>query len=324
MRGGGQPPPISMIKKIIIIAIAVLLLPLVVKVSEDPDAWKGDVLDVMIIDGQSNAAYGTDIANPTVVASDFPDAPNKKLLYYGTSTKPITYGLPGNPNYDTTFESYGIHEMYSDGWIIGGYEPGLAYILSERSGHDVLIINIAVPGATVAELSPSGECGIYGKAVINHALDGVRDQYDTLNMLGYVWAQGEADYDTTIRQYEADFLAIKNDLAKVGADECYIIKTRAKWGNSVAAQTDLIHQYSDIVLGTNITDTFTVSDGTLMSDNTHYTQKGRDIIANILGDEIDLNEPKHTDVYTIAGVIVVVLIAGILLAAVAMLRYRSD
>lgn len=313
-----------MIKGIVIIAVAVLLLPVVVSVSEDPDAWEGEVLDVFIIDGQSNAAYGSDIANPSVVAQDFPNAPSKKLLYYGTSEKPTTYGLPGNPNYDTTFESYGIHEMYSNGWIIGGYEPGIAYKISQRSGHDVLIINVAVPGATVAQLSPSGECGIYGHAVLEHALDAVRNQYDTLNMLGYMWAQGEADYSTSISLYESDFMKINKEMGKFGSDQCYIIKTRAKWGNSVAAQTDLVHEYSNIVLATAITDTFSVSDGTLMSDNTHYTQKGRDIIANIVGDEIDLNEPEHTDVYVMLGAVVSVIIIAIILTAVTLLKGRYD
>lgn len=313
-----------MLKKIVIIAVAVLLLPLVFSVSEDPDAWEGNVLDVFIIDGQSNAAYSTSFADLSVVAEDYPNAPSKKLLYYGTDEAPIRYGLPGSPTYDTTFASYGIHEMYDDGWKIGEYEPGLAYHISQRSNHDVLIINIAVPGASVEQLLPTGECGVYGFKVIELALDEVRDQYDTLNMLGYLWCQGEANSKTPIPQYEADFMKINTEMKKVGSDMCYIVEVRAIYGNSVVAQRDLMHEYSNIVFGTDISNTFTIANGLMEPDGAHYTQKGRDLISDIVGEKIDLNEPKHTEVYAMLGAVGVVLIVGIVLAATGLIYIRRN
>lgn len=299
-----------MLKKILAVAVVVLLLPTLIIYIAPFQNEGGNTLDVLIIDGQSNAAYGHDLIDLDQVDIDYPDAPNKTLYYYGTDSGPAWYWT------HESYEDYALHPMYNDGWQVGGYEAGLGYILSQRSNHDTLIINIAVSGATVTELSPDNPMWEYGTTLIQNALDEAKalNEYKSINMLGYVWAQGESDANTPIKEYESKFMSIMNGLSKFGADDCYIIATRARWGNSVAAQYDLANAYSNITITTNVTNTFTVADGTLKSDGVHYTQKGRDMIADVVGYEIDLNEPKSYEFGSILGAIVVIIIAGLCLA----------
>lgn len=310
-----------MIRSIVVVICAICLFPLAIEYSTEPNNNGGNVLDVIIIDGQSNAAYPLDLADPEVVDVDFPNAPSKKLLYYGTASAPVVYST-----FDSSFESYSLHEMWDgDSWAIGGYEPGLASTIAKRNGHDVLIINIGVAGASVSELMPSSSKGEYGVAIINHALQAVDDldRYDGVNMLGWVWAQGEADALTSIPDYIRDFKKIDDYMESIGAKDCYIIETRLRWGNSVAAQNDLIHSHDDIYLGTDITLTFTVADGTLMPDNTHYTQKGRDIIAEDVGESIQLPE-KENAAYTILSILPIIIAIGIVIASIGIIYLRRE
>ena len=310
-----------MLKKIVAVAVIVLLLPTLMIFISPFQNEEGDTLDVLIIDGQSNAAYGQDLIDLNQVNTDYPDAPTKKLYYYGTDSGPAWYWT------HTDYENYALHPMYNDGWKVGGYEAGLGYILSQRSDHDTLISNIAVSGATVTELSPENPMWVYGTTLIENALNEVKalNEYESINMLGYVWAQGESDGSTPIKEYESKFMSIMKGLSKFGADECYIIATRARWGNSVAAQYDLANAYSNITITTNVTNTFTVADGTLKSDGVHYTQKGRDMIADVVGYEIDLNEPTSHDFGPILGAVVVVIIAGLSIAlAGSIIMRRND
>ena len=315
-----------MLGKILSITIAVLLLPTLVLYVEPFQHQNGEVLDVLILDGQSNAAYGQDIVDTDQVDIDFPNAPSRTLYYYGTDSGSTWWGTHNTPSYDTTFESYNLHEMYDNGWKVGGYEAGLGYKISERDHHDVLILNIAVSGASVTELSPNNPMWQFGTGVITHALEKATalNKYDSFNMLGYVWAQGEADYSTPIKEYEAKFLKIMDGLSEYGADKCYIIATRAKWGNSVSAQYDLANAYSNIMIATNIANTFTVDNGLLMADGTHYTQKGRDVIANIVGDVIDLNDSDSNDLGPLFGAVIVVVVVGIIIAAASMIFIRRN
>lgn len=317
-------------KIIVGVIIGVICISIVTTtLGEDRNDYSGSVIDVIIIDGQSNSAYSTnsEIVDISVVATDYPNAPSHNLYYYGTDSAPIMYGSPGNPTYDDTFASYAVYNMRSnDAWIIGGYEPGLAYTISERSGHDVLVINVGVPGATVAELSPDGECGIYGQAVIEHALDIVAEDYDNVNLLGYMWAQGEADYSTSIAAYKEDFMEIFTYMHNFGAENCYIVATKLRWGNSVIAQNELVQNNSHIIMATTVTYEFTTSNGYLLSDNTHYTQEGRDIIAEDVGNAVELTHggQAYKNVHSAGIIVPIVLAAGIILYVVSTYYRNRD
>lgn len=302
---------------IAIMLTAVILVPACFPQSED------NTLDVVIIDGQSNAQYWgwytNTICSPTIVNETGLGAPEHKLYYYGDST-PVYYGETyAAATYDTTLESYGIHEMYQDGaWVIGSYGPILAKELSERSGHDVLVIDVGVGAAPISWLSATGPGGVWADKIISDALDKLPENYH-IDMLGMVWAQGESDASTAVDTYIDYFYRLYDDFnEKFGLEKVYIIKTRdAYGGNAITAQEQLAEENENIVIATSITDEFTTENGYLKADGIHYTQYGRNVIAEILGESIAFEEHLDGEYFELMKIIPPIIILGILLGVVA-------
>lgn len=297
-----------------IVLINAILVPIIVDSTPTDD----DVLDVLIIDGQSNAAYW-DVCDPIIVNQDYSKVPVHNLYYYGTSVEPIQFrDNQGNVIYDPTFKSYNIYEIYQNGsYHIGGYEPILANELSIRSGHDTLIINIGIGGESISTLEPGSGGGIFGFDAINDALKKAESRYDSFNMLGWVWSQGEADKNLSVLNYKMGFDKLYRAFENIGAKKCYVIETRPEYGgNSCIALNEIIGSYPNVLLGTNIALSFTENDGTLVSgDPLHYSQKGRDVIATILGDEIDVSYTSESSiVYDLIQIIPILVGVALLIA----------
>lgn len=182
--------------------VSAILIPVIDDIDSD------DTLEVLVITGQSNSAYRGDSVNLTQVNAEIPQ-PTTNTYYYGTDSGPIYYGgMPpyGTPSYDTTFESYGIHSMTSNGsWKIGGYEPVLAENISHKTNCDVLIINAGISAASVGYLLPDEDGGEYVNAVITNALNLVKDRYEKIEKIGYCWMQGETDKDGSVSAYIEKF-----------------------------------------------------------------------------------------------------------------------
>ena len=280
-----------------------------------------DTLDVIIVDGQSNAQYWgwatNSICSPSIVNDSDLGAPTHNLYYYGDST-PTYYGtVYTEPSYDTSLDSYDLHSMYDNGsWVIGSYGPALAKTLSERSGHDVLIIDVGVGAAPIQWLTITGPGGIWAEKIISDALSKVPSKYH-VDMLGMVWAQGESDKNTAVDTYIERFNLLYNSLnVKFGLEKVYIIKTRdAVGGNSITAQEQLAAENENIIIATDITDTFTTENGYLRPDNLHYSQQGRTVIAEILGETIAYNEHPANESLELLKVVPVIIIVALVLAA---------
>ncbi len=118
-------------------------------------SFEENALDVLVIDGQSNAAYWNSFSNVEVNEEYVSSAPQHNLYYYGSEYHPIVY----EECYSVT--DYGLYPMYDENnkWRIGGYEPILASIISEKLNHDLLIINVAVGAKSIAWLCPTGGGG---------------------------------------------------------------------------------------------------------------------------------------------------------------------
>lgn len=292
---------------VIAAAIATIVLTMVLIPILDDAEHPGNTLDVIVIDGQSNAAYytGTNRVNPNLI--DLP-IPHNKLMYYGTENAPNDFLTPE--------DSDGIYEMNRDGrWIIGGIEPTLAYYYSERSGNDVLTINIARGAQSITALSPpDGEYWILGAQAISDALSMVSG-YTTVNMIGWVMLQGESDKNMAIDTYKENFLNLADYFDSIGANQCYIVKTRDYYGgNATIAQDQLVQEYDNIHMATTITDTFTEANGDLVNgDPIHYSQRGRNIVGEAVGEYIPVYSPPGSEIISI---IPVVIVAAILLAIV--------
>lgn len=290
------------------------------------DVTDNDTLDVLVITGQSNAAYRESInyrVDPEVATANLQKSTD--LYYYGTSTSPVTYEIIGDPTYDTTFESYSIKKMCSDNkYIIGGLEAPLGITIHNRTGNDVLILNVAVAGAPIDWLSPTGKWGSFAAGVIDHAMASVTGQYDKINKIGWICLQGEADSSTAISTYKTKFMLMADYLGSMGFDTGYIVPSRtAQGGNSIIAQKELAEEYSNLhIVADGLPDTFTTSNGLLYSDGIHYTELGRIKIGIAAAEVMDL--PAKSTISQIEPMIyaIPVIIIAALLIGVAALVFR--
>ena len=278
-----------------------------------------DVLDVIVIDGQSNAEYYRDnngMVNISEVNSVL-GAPHHKILYYGTSTQPAGYHQRND------LDSYSIHEAYVNGsYVVGSLLAPLGYYYSEKSGHDILIINAGVAGSPIEGLVPDSTGGEWRSDLIDHVMPLIHG-YSKINKIGWVWLQGESDKNTPISSYKESFYEIQEYYETIGYDNCYIVKTMYEHGkNATIAQAQLIIESSNIYLGTDITDTFP---GTPMmkADNVHYTQAGRILIAGDLTKVLPVEKDGSETLMTLVSTIPIILIAALLLGIIGTVLYKK-
>lgn len=299
---------------VVAIIVVVSLLPVL---TETADSVNGeDNLEVLVIAGQSNAAYRQ--VDVSLINEEIPQ-PVTNVYYYGTSTQPIWFGYPSNPTYDQTLESYGIYSMVSNGqWKIGGYEPVLAESISKKSNCDVLIINVGISSATIANLTPQQIGGEYTAKVIEDALSKVDSKYN-INKLGYVWIQGESNAGSTVDGYIQQFNIINDWYHEQGFEKCYMVQTRpANSGNAAIAQLKICQDDPSVILASTAPSTFTVDNGLMVSDDLHYSQQGRIVVGEDINSKISLTPHiRDSSVGSLLGVIPVVLIIGLLLAVTA-------
>lgn len=271
----------------------------------------GDVLDVFIIDGQSNAAYQNVSGSVDLdVINDTLGNPNKSLFYYGTSSRPTMYHES-----DT---NYAIHPIYVDGdYKIGGLVAPFAYYLAKANNNDVLVLDVGISAQSINNLVPGTVGGNWKISVISDALSSITG-YDYVNMVGWAWLQGESDTNMAVNTYMSYFNDLEDYYASIDCPDCYIVKTRLAYGgNATIAQNNLIAENPNIHLGTDITDSFTGTD--YMLDNLHYSQAARIIIAEKVVQVIPVEDSKDWgSVNPILAVIPVLIILAVVVGIFAL------
>lgn len=315
------------IKKIVAAVVAILLA-VTILIPFTTDLGSESRLEVMVISGQSNSAYRN--VNLDVVNENVP-LPTTNVYYYGTENAPIYYGgMPpyGQPTYDTSFSSYGIHSMVSNGaWKIGSYEPSLAQAISKKTNCDVLIINAGISAASIDYLQPGNTGGEYVNEVISRALALVEGNYNKIDKIGYCWMQGETDKTTPVADYIEKFETVNNWYHQNGFDICYMVKTKdVNGGNACIAQMQIAQDDPSVIMASTAPDTFTVANGLLDTDNLHYSQAGRIVVANDIDGKLNLKTYiSDNAVVNLITIIPIVVIAGIVIATVgAFIVYRND
>lgn len=313
--------------KIILGAIVAIILMGSLLVPVLNDATENDTLDVLVITGQSNAAYRESVdyrVSPEVATANLSES--GALYYYGTSTAPVAYEIIGDPTYDTTFESYSIQNMCNGNqYVIGGLEAPLGITIHNRTGNDVLVLNVAVSGAPIDWLSPTGKWGTFAAGVIEHALADVAGHYDKINKIGWICLQGEADETTAIDTYKTKFMLMADYLGSMGFDTGYIVPSRtAEGGNSIIAQKELAEEYDNLhIVADGLPDTFTTSNGLLYTDGIHYTELGRIKIGIAAANAMELpNKSVMSSMEPLLFAIPVIILAG-LVVGVASLAFRA-
>lgn len=319
-----------MIKQILCTTIAIIIIATaLIPIINDTD---GDsTLEVYVLAGQSNSAYSIKQERcDAEYVNEHVASPDCDLWYYGTEEMPIRNGISSSTpsDYDTTFESYRLWKMYRDGeWIIGGIEPTLALEISERTDSDVLIINVGVDNQTISRLLPTATQGQYVQEVLDHALPLIdREKYSTVNYCGVVWIQGESDNveGTTVESYVEDFTVLKNWYAEKGFNQWYMVEVRPLVSdNAGVAQMEIAEQYSDVHL-TNVARSFEISNGMINSDDIHYTQKGRCLVGETVGDMTPTDHHLRGTSIDLIWILPLLLILGVVTTLITALVYRRE
>lgn len=314
---------------IVAVVVVILVGGILYPVANNGEMEK-NTLEVLIIDGQSNAEYGDSaVCDPDILNAEYTEVPTHNIYYYGTTTAPANQ-WDWSTTYSYAWTAFHIQNAYdytSDEWKIGGYEPILGNTIAEESGNDVLVVNMAIGARTIAQLLPDGDDGEYSWGVLDRALSEISKNYNKIEMVGVVWIQGESDNETEVDTYKESFVELMDAFEDYGADEFYIVATRDSYGgNACTAQDELAEEYNNVTIATEITETFTVDNGMLDSGNPiHYSQYGRDAIANAIKDVIEVPEVEPWAYSSLATIIpVVVLVSLIPIGASLILRSKSD
>lgn len=254
------------------------------------------VLDLIYIDGQSNAAQNTE---------DLETAPVPALgtaYYFGSESR---YAEAGRINSQETLDAALTNQLGtwsfqtmldSDGALkIGDKAPGIAKTYCENTGHRVYIVDGAVPGSPVRYHIPQSTETVtnwswqWAEAVVAKALESVDDSLFEIRFTGIdLWLQGESDANQSTVAYLKYWKLYRTGAVEGGLGipidtivVCLIANVTDENGTVNAALIELTQQFDDTVLGASAAG-FTVEGGELNpEDSLHYTQAGD----NIIGEE---------------------------------------
>lgn len=300
-----------MIKNILMVAVAVILIgsftaPICMNFNEDDDLY------VVVLAGQSNAAYR--FADVSLVNTDV-SAPAEGCYYYGTPESPVLY-----ESYSESTD-YKIYSMYENGWKIGNIEPTLAKNIGNITGHDVLVINCGVSGASISQLVPGTTYNTWTTEVITDALAEIDRPYEKL---GFVWVQGEADTSMAQETYIDYFDDMLDYYDGLGFKESFIIQTKGI--NSRYAQQEIVRTHDNVYMATDVTAGFSIYNGMINVDDTvHYTQAADNIIGNLTGEFIGEHFRTLEDVYQdLIKLIPLLLIVAVLVGVVGSFILKKD
>lgn len=250
------------------------------KVDKVPDEY-----DVFVIYGQSNA-FG--FAGNTPGRGTIPDYSLYLKQRVGVSLNPIEYNMeyivPGSVNSD------------GHAWVEFARE------YRERTGRGLIFIPAAMGGKSIAELSKGAVGGYYENIIV--ACNNVIAQATTLGYTIRKWMmlfhQGENDQQllTTRNAYQTLFQTLWADLKfDTPITQAYMFKvgnpqsrTEVSWYEVQVAQEYLCQKTYDVAMAYDACSSFTISNGMLMADGTHYTQKGYNLMGKEGAKNVAVNE----------------------------------
>lgn len=315
-------------KWIIFVTIAVIVcggvcIPLI---EEQTEHMESNQLYVFAVMGQSNSTdspmFGSNLSD---VRESVPLIPQNQAYYYGLNSTPYHY-----PNWEQLYQSYSMQQMILDGqWRIYGTDPAFASTFYNETGQKCMMINVGIGGIMVSSLLPGGDSNIYAKTLISDALSKIPDYYD-VHMESIIWIQGESDSWREVADYKSKFTAVWDDFREeYGFKSILISKTRSEDGGNASIAQEELSGSNGVYLATSAADTFTVANGLLTSDNIHYTQKGRDIIAKDVAEYYcnNLYTPYEstTSAHSILSMLPLIIILSIVsLAAYGVISTRRD
>lgn len=257
------------------------------------------VIDLIYIDGQSNAAQNTQ--DLTTAPVPLPGT----AYYFGSEERYAVAGrISSQEDLDNAIteqlDTWSFQSMVdgSGAVKIGDKAPGIAKAYYERTGHRVYIVDGAVPGSPVRYHIPESTSDVtnwswqWAVLVIEKALDSVDPTLYDLNLTGIdLWLQGESDarfssaaYIKYWRQYHTGAVGGLLGIPVTNVVICLIANITDESGTVNAALVELAETYEDVTIGASAAG-FTVEGGELNpEDSLHYTQEGDNIIGKEWGE----------------------------------------
>lgn len=288
------------------------------------------VLDVVFMWGQSNAAY----RNPDTETATYPGLGVGYFYGYEDQSGPLAN--ENNTGFDLTRTGFWSMVDEEGNLRIGDKPPAFTAEYHDLSGHRVYWVNAAIGNKAISTfLGPDGMLYTYAKELIPKAIAAVDSNLFELRPGCWLWAQGEADASGTVSTYQARLKTVAYEVrtGELGGgdlfsfDKVYIIKTRdVNGGNAAIAQIELCEQYSRFVMATVASDTFTLENGLIGSDNLHYSQLGNNIIGYEAAKTVVETEGIEKTKVPLAdalGTIPILVIGALLLSAVGFVILRN-
>jgi len=243
------------------------------------------VADLILMDGQSNAAYY--LKNDIPPEADKAPAPKVGTCwYFGRLTDP-------KMNYDFgDISDYAIHDFIdpSTGVLrIGDKGPGFCKEYTEATGHKAVWVSLGIIGKRISTwLPPSGTNWTYDQGMMEALNAQLADLPVKIDRTVMMWAQGESDKNagTSIAAYKEKFMTFYDAIPQAWGydiDACYLISGKtSNMGDINTALAQLADEHEDIKLAVpaSLIDTFSVENGLMYSDDLHYTQEGDNAVAN--------------------------------------------
>ena len=274
-------------------------------------------LEFFVLWGQSNAAYYKE--DVTVANKECPKIATQ-AYYFGTNDKPlqIVNADPLNTNLESCDMQSSINPDGSliIGNIDGAFESYYCYYCDTNTRP--YLLNVGVGGQRM-EYFTEGEPG---NTLMNDAITAALASVDTdlfdVKKGCWIMSQGEANTSYNIDAYIEEFSEVQSTLSGYDLDKGLIIQTIQKDGvNSSVAQSIIVEEDSSVYWGSTATQSFTVSNGLLTSDDKHYSQNGDDIIGKDCANTwLTISGQKYEAEYNdLIGTVIVVLICGLIVAA---------
>lgn len=308
------------------VLLCVCLLPISIEHINEMDK---ENMTVMVLMGQSNSAYNYSYGgNLADVRADVPCIPEGVAYFYGISSpvnRESTYG-------DATLShisEFGLHDMVVDSqWSIYSLEPSIAHAFYDATGEKCLIINVGIGGISVSSLTPSGANYSYAHTIIEDAINKIPSEYNVI-MGPIFWLQGERDKNMAVDTYKETFTTVWDNFRdEFGFNSILISQTREANGlNATTAQAELAGS-NEVYLATTLSQTFTLDNGLMYSDDVHYSQKGKDLIGNALGeyyaDNLYTVEKVHNQYFSLMSIIPILIIIGLIAALSGIILLRRN
>lgn len=280
-------------------------------------------LDLILIWGQSNAAYWTanvsEAINPGLNAG----------YYFGTDDQ--LGSAPGDGEIDPATCSFESITDENGDLRIGDMGPAIAKTYHERTGHKVYLVNAAIGNKWITLFIPPEQMWTYCDNTVTAAISAVDTSKFDLRIVGYVWSQGEANASNSVDDYMTWFMMSFNSMSSgllngYVFDKVFIIETRpANGGNATIAQNELAEEYSNVYMASRLPETFTVENDLMAPDNLHYSQLGKNLIGLQVGEVIgkEVEPPSTPDFSPILFVIPAIIIVAMVVCIIQIVKSRD-